>query len=282
MAGVIAVITPERRIEKNVYDVEAWNLMLRDAQRRNIDQTRHFYEKLVGRFPNAGRFWKAYIEHEMIHLHMYKQQSIFHLYNSYIAKIGTNKVTCVILRHGQGLITKSVYVVIFLTSEQPNLVLCKLWTMKSQLKAKCLENVEKLFQRSLIKILNIDLWKTYLNYVRDTKSHLPQFREKMAQAYDFALDKVGLDMLSYGVFNDYVQFLKAVPAVGTFAENQKISAIRKVYLKGIATPLLNIEILWGEYCVFERSVNPTLAEKLIAEKSKDYQNARRVSKSMET
>ena len=104
----------------------------------------------------------------------------------------------------------------------------------------------QLFQRCLIKVLNIDLWKCYLNYVRDTKGKLSSFRsaffsrslsvidfwetektdirrssycrlidavwfrEKMAQAYDCALEKVGMDVYSYSVWNDYVTFLKAV------------------------------------------------------------------------
>lgn len=32
----------------------------------------------------------------------------------------------------------------------------------------------------------------------------------MAQAYDFALEKVGMDVLSYPIFADYISFLKAV------------------------------------------------------------------------
>lgn len=54
------------------------------------------------------------------------------------------------------------------------------------------------------------------------------YREKMAQAYDFALDKIGMDIHSYSIWNDYVTFLKSVEAVGSYAENQKISAVRKV------------------------------------------------------
>lgn len=50
----------------------------------------------------------------------------------------------------------------------------------------------------------------------------------MAQAYDFALDKIGMDIHSYSIWNDYVTFLKSVEAVGSYAENQKISAVRKV------------------------------------------------------
>jgi cleavage stimulation factor subunit 3 len=41
------------------------NLLLILLQTRPIDQTRSFYEKLVIHFPNAGRYWKAFIEHEV-------------------------------------------------------------------------------------------------------------------------------------------------------------------------------------------------------------------------
>lgn len=58
----------------------------------------------------------------------------------------------------------------------------------------------------------------------------------MAQAYDFALDKIGMDIHSYSIWNDYVMFLKSVEAVGSYAENQKISAVRKVTY---------IEIYWS-------------------------------------
>ena len=77
-------------------------------------------------------------------------------------------------------------------------------------------------------MLNIDLWRTYLLYVRETKASLQNYQEKMAQAYDFALDKMGLDIQSHTIWSDYIKFLKGVEAAGTFAENQKIAAIRKV------------------------------------------------------
>ena len=85
------------------------------------------------------------------------------------------------------------------------------------------EKVEKLFQRCLIKVLNIDLWKCYLNYVKETKGSLPSYREKMAQAYDFALEKMGMDVHAHQIWVDYIEFLKGVEAVGTYAENQRIT-----------------------------------------------------------
>ena len=35
-------------------------------------------------------------------------------------------------------------------------------------------------------------------------------REKMIQAYDFALNKIGLDVYAYTIYNDYIGFLRAV------------------------------------------------------------------------
>ena len=61
-----------------------------------------------------------------------------------------------------------------------------------------------------MKVLNIDLWKCYLHYVKETKGALPSYREKMAQAYDFALDKMGMDIYSFQLWSDYVVFLKGV------------------------------------------------------------------------
>lgn len=44
--------------------------------------------------------------------------------------------------------------------------------IEQEMKARNFEKVEKLFQRCLVKILNIDLWKLYLTYVKETKSGL--------------------------------------------------------------------------------------------------------------
>jgi cleavage stimulation factor subunit 3 len=106
-------------------------------------------------------------------------------------------------------------------------------------------------------------------------------REKLAQAYDFALEKIGMDVWSYSVWSDYIQFLKSVDAVGSYAENQKITAVRKVYQKAVITPIIGIEHLWKEYILFEQNINPIISEKMSMERSRDYMNARRVAKELE-
>ncbi|XP_015784483.1 cleavage stimulation factor subunit 3 [Tetranychus urticae] len=150
-----------------------------------------------------------------------------------------------------------------------------------EMKSRNYDKVEKLFQRCLIKVLHIDLWRCYLNYIKETKAPHPSFREKMAQAYDFALDKIGIDNHSYPIWNDYVSFLKNVEAVGSYAENQKITAVRRVYQRGVINPMMNIDQFWRDYIAYEQSINQMIAEKMIADRSRDYMNARRVAKEYE-
>ena len=70
------------------------------------------------------------------------------------------------------------------------------------------EQVEKIFPRCLTKVLSLELWKTYLNYVKETKISKPDYKEKMARAYDFALALMGMDINSFPIWNDYAKFLK--------------------------------------------------------------------------
>ncbi|XP_033628888.1 cleavage stimulation factor subunit 3-like [Asterias rubens] len=158
------------------------------------------------------------------------------------------------------------------------------WKMyiEQEIKSKNYEKVEKLFQRCLMKVLNIDLWKCYLSYVKETKGGLSSYREKMAQAYDFALDKMGMDIFSYQIWSDYVTYLKGAEAKGSYAENQRITAVRRVYQRGVVNPMVNIEIFWKDYCTYENGINPIIAKKMIDDRSRSYMNARRVAKEYES
>jgi cleavage stimulation factor subunit 3 len=153
--------------------------------------------------------------------------------------------------------------------------------IEQELKGRNFDRVEKLFQRSLMNCLNIELWKCYLNYVRDTKSKMSNYKEKMAQAYDFALDKIGLDVNSCSIWMDYVNFLKSVDAAGSYAENQKITAIRKVYQKGVLNPMINVDQLWKDYCVFENQINVHIAKRMIDDRSREFTIVRKISKDYE-
>ena len=88
---------------------------------------------------------------------------------------------------------------------------------------------------------HLGLYRFFLTWNIDSSA-------KMAQAYDFALDHMGMDFYSYSIWTDYILFLKNVDVQGSYAENQKISQIRKIYHRGIVIPMLNVETLW--YALF--------------------------------
>ena len=73
----------------------------------------------------------------------------------------------------------------------------------------------------------MDLWKTYLLYVKETKASLPTYKEKMAQAYDFALDKMGLDIQSHNIWSEYIKFLKNVEAAGLLQKISKLQPLER-------------------------------------------------------
>ncbi|CAD6230581.1 GSCOCG00006831001-RA-CDS [Cotesia congregata] len=180
----------QKTVDESPYDLEAWSILIREAQNRPITEVRPVFEKLVTIFPSAGRYWKIYIEQEI--------------------------------------------------------------------KMRNYEKVEKLFQRCLMKILNIELWKLYLSYVKETKASLATYKEKMAQAYDFALDKIGMDIHSYSIWNDYVTFLKSVEAeleANTRGLNRSAPSVPPT---GHPEELKQVE-LWKKYIAWERS-NPLRTE----------------------
>lgn len=49
----------------------------------------------------------------------------------------------------------------------------------------------------------------------------------------------------------------------------------------VHNPMTNIEQLWKDYVAYEQNINPLIAEKMISDRSRDYMNARRVSKEYE-
>lgn len=66
----------QKQIDDSPYDLEAWSLLIREAQGKWIGEMRPFFEKLVLNFPSAGRYWKIYIEQEVCQLHVINFQSL--------------------------------------------------------------------------------------------------------------------------------------------------------------------------------------------------------------
>ncbi|KJE88730.1 hypothetical protein, variant [Capsaspora owczarzaki ATCC 30864] len=137
------------------------------------------------------------------------------------------------------------------------------------------DKVEAIFQRCLLKVPAVDLWKTYVGYMRDTKRTLPDFREVMTQAYEFTLEHVGLDLNSTSIWLEYIDFLKSQDAAGNpHAEGMKMDRIRRTYQKAVVSPIAQVEDAWKGYDAYENGLNRITAKKLLAERSAAYMTAR--------
>ena len=154
--------------------------------------------------------------------------------------------------------------------------------IEQEIKASHFDEVEKLFSRCLHKIPSIDLSRQHVRYVYQ---HYPPVslpnRERIREAYDQAIGRVGFDLDSSPLYLDYIRFLKECEAVGPYAEQQRGLKIREVFQKAVSVPMLNIELMWKEYCHFEQGFQPNQAEKIMSDRSREYTNAKKNAKILE-
>lgn len=136
--------------------------------------------------------------------------------------------------------------------------------------------VQKIYQQRLQSMVNVDLWKSYLEYLSQRKSQEADYRDIMIKAYELAIDKIGLDISSTWVWHKYLDFLKGWKTVSTFDEGQKMISLRAVYQKVVVNPIHQFETMWSEYDAYEKSLNQITAIKLLSERQAAYMIARRV------
>jgi len=122
--------------------------------------------------------------------------------------------------------------------------------------------VEQIFNKSLLAVPNVQLWTTYLNYVRRrnnlTSDTSGNARQVVSQTYDFVLQNIGSDKDSGPLWQDYVQFLRSGPGQigGTgWQDQQKMDSLRKAYQRAICVPTQALNALWKEYDAFEMGLN---------------------------
>uniref|UniRef100_A0A5S6R570 Suf domain-containing protein n=1 Tax=Trichuris muris TaxID=70415 RepID=A0A5S6R570_TRIMR len=202
---------PEELIKEDIYDVEAWYVLIHKLKEDPIESSRPYFEKLISVFPSCGQYWRIYIEQEIA---------------------GGNYA-----------------------------------------------QAESLFDRSLLQVLSIDLWKCYANYLRNCLSKW-NFR-RVRDAFEFALDKVGLDHQAYAIYNEYVDFLVAANSGGEVKFDESVATIRGVYLRAINTPMAKHGQLWKRYCAFEQKVDMRQANDRIAGVMPMYLKIQQVSLQMD-
>lgn len=131
-----------------------------------------------------------------------------------------------------------------------------------ELQANNFYGVERIFEQSLLQVPHVELWSTYLTYIRRrnnlTADPTGTARQTVSMAYDFVLQNVGMDKDAGQLWQDYVEFIESGPGnVGgsTWQDQQKMDLLRKAYQKAICVPTDAVTALWKQYDRFEMGLN---------------------------
>lgn len=150
-----------------------------------------------------------------------------------------------------------------------------------ELQANNFYGVERIFEQSLLQVPHVELWSTYLTYIRRrnnlTTDATGNARQTVSMAYDFVLANVGMDKDAGQLWQDYVEFIESGPGnVGgsTWQDQQKMDLLRKAYQKAICVPTDAVTALWKQYDRFEMGLNKVTGRKFLQEKSPAYMTAR--------
>ncbi|KAJ7476939.1 Suf-domain-containing protein [Mycena galericulata] len=134
---------------------------------------------------------------------------------------------------------------------------------------------EQLLNKFLRTSPSVELWKFYLDYVREVNIS-PTTRDIVHKAYDYALNHIGQDRDSGSIWAKYIQFLSDAETTGTRDEQLKMDALRKVYHRAVQIPLDNVEQLWSDLEAFETGLNKITAKKFMQDLTPAYMQARTV------
>lgn len=124
--------------------------------------------------------------------------------------------------------------------------------------------VETIFSKTLLQIPNLQLWSAYLDHIRRhhniTIDPTGSARKVVHQAYELALNSIGMDKDSGNLWQDFIQFIKSGPGVvggSNWQDQQKMDVLRKAYQQAVCVPTQTVENLWREYSAFEMGLNKT-------------------------
>lgn len=109
----------------------------------------------------------------------------------------------------------------------------KFWKqyVEHEMSAKNYSNVENILSHCLLKCLHIELWRTYIQFVKLIKKDTPNGLMDIKKAYEFAIEKVGMDINSSQLWMDYIQFLSDMPATTEREKTTRMDDIRACYTR---------------------------------------------------
>uniref|UniRef100_A0A0N5A1Z9 Suf domain-containing protein n=1 Tax=Parastrongyloides trichosuri TaxID=131310 RepID=A0A0N5A1Z9_PARTI len=111
--------------------------------------------------------------------------------------------------------------------------------------------VQTLFSRCLLDILDIELWKYYVNYVKETEASRPSGLTNYEKALVFAIRNVGNDMNSFDIYMEYIDNCKALAASRDTNSEESSNVIKEAFKHALSVPMESIDLLYKEYLEME-------------------------------
>lgn len=133
--------------------------------------------------------------------------------------------------------------------------------IREELNANETDRALKLFYRCIPNVPDVELFLEYLNFV--TKNCTD--KQKICQAYEYAIASVGRDMGAIPIYNKYVEFAEqAGPLI------VPIEKLRKFYHRALLIPMDGLTEFHLKYKNWEKSKNEILANSHLPEQDKHF------------
>ncbi|KAH7919879.1 Suf-domain-containing protein [Leucogyrophana mollusca] len=161
----------------------------------------------------------------------------------------------------------------------PNTASAQIAQLNHFLRLGLFQCAEALFKKYLKASPSVELYQSYLSYVRSVQVNTT--RDAVIKAYEFALNRIGQDQDSGDIWSDYIQYLKIGETTTPGEESQKMDTLRKVYHCAVQIPLKNVERLWFELSTFEYNLDKTTANKIMLGLSSSHVRACTVLRQLE-
>jgi len=138
-----------------------------------------------------------------------------------------------------------------------------------------MDRVWALFGRCLRQCCSRDLWRMYLQFVKQVRKGEPNFRPVMLQAYKLAADAHGMDIGSLWLWQEYAAFVAQEETSDPWQKGKNVNTVRQLYHRALSTPMMDSESLWRSYETFEQQHNAKTAEAELAAAREVYTKASR-------
>ena len=148
------------------------------------------------------------------------------------------------------------------------------------------QQAEDAFRKCLTKCRSVKLWVSYLNLIRNktvgqhppSSDHYANTKKTYESAFENSIENVGTSIDMNVLWRRYINFVLEWPDMKESDSGRKLTVLRDLYQRAICTPMEALDSFWKEYEEWEMKASKHLADQLLPEFKRKYQDARNIYK----